>query len=362
MAESVWGNVPVVTTASAQTSPALTADPATSALHLVWVDDAPGNADIYYATSDGLPSSPVTGVTIIDDTSGASQVAPAVICLDDSNVFACWQDLRSSDSDLYLAELGAGAGNTNVLIGDDSTNSGQSEPALAIDGYGNPYIVWTDTRDAQTEIYYAATTFVSPTPLDSKIVIASEGATIGTDPAAIGEPDDVSIIVPAGACQGDVRITISEILNPHAMPAECLGSYDFGPSGIDFDQPVTVTIPYRFSGDGTSAKPYWYDSLTGVLSQIGITDIENLVIASDLNALRFKTTHFTPFYLVVSDSASPDAADGVSSSSSGGCSVSATASGSPKELLVPYGVIVLAMVALRHRDRRRRQSFRTTGG
>jgi len=363
LTDSVPANVPIVATVSTQNSPAVAADPSTSALHLVWVDHALGDADIYYVKLDGLPASPLTGTTIIDDTSGANQFAPAIVCLNDSNVFACWQDLRSSDTDLFMTELGSGAAKTNILIGDNSTNTGQSEPALGVDGYGQPYAVWTDSRDAQTEIYYAATTFISPNPLDSKQVVASEGATIGTDPAAIDEPDDVSIIVPPGACQCDVRITISEILNPQAMPAECLGSYDFGPSGIDFDQPVTVTIPYRFSSDGSSAKPYWYDSLTGALSQIGITDIENIVIASDLNALRFKTTHFTPFYLMADTSSSDDGgvAD-FSSDSPGGCSVSATGTGSPKELIVPYGMIAIVMVALRRRDRRRRQSFRTAGG
>ena len=357
--DSNWANVPIVTAGSAQTHPALAVDQSTSVLHLLWVDDAPGNQDIYYATSQGLPANPLAGSTIIDDTSGADQLAPAIICRDSLNVFACWQDLRHrSDADLFLTELGSGTAKTNVLIGDNSTNTGQDEPAMGIDGHGNPYVIWTDGRDAQTEIYYAATTFMNPTPLDSKLVVASEGATIGPDPATIDEPSDVSIVVPAGACQSDVRITISEILNPQAMPVECLGSYDFGPSGIDFDEPVTVTIPYRFSGDGNSAKPYWYDSLTGALSQQGITDIENIVVASDLNALQFKTTHFTPFYLMAAEVETVDGG----SSSSGGCSVSATGNGSPKELLVPYGLIAIVMVALRLWDRRRRHTFGTTRG
>jgi len=354
---SGWANVPVVTTNSAQTSPALTAEQNTSVLHLVWVDDAPGNSDIYYAASQGLPDSPLAGSTIIDDTSGADQLAPVIVCRDRLNVFAVWQDLRyHTDTDLFMTELGSGAAKTNILIGDNSTNADQSEPALGIDGYGNPYLVWTDNRTSQTNIYYAATTFINPEPLDAKRVIAAEGATVGPDPATIDEPADVSLIVPPGACQCDVRITISEILNPQAMPVECLGSYDFGPSGIDFDEPVTVTIPYRFSGNGSSAKPYWYDSLTGALSQQGITDIENIVVASDLNALRFKTTHFTPFYLMAAEVETSDGG----SSGGGGCSVSATGSGSPKELLVPYGIIAVVMMILRRWDKKKRQGFRTT--
>ena len=357
---SEWLNVPIVSASSAQTSPALAADPSTSALHLVWVDDALGHRDIYYASCDGLPANPIVGASIIDDTSGADQLEPAIACGDSLNVFACWQDLRhSTDTDLFLAEVGLGTAKTNILIGDNSSNTDQGEPALGIDSHGNPYAVWTDSRDTQTEIYYAATTFINPVPLDSKLVIASEGATIGPDPSTIDEPSDVSLIVPPGACQSDVRITIAEILNPQAMPVECLGSYDFGPSGIDFDEPVTVTIPYRFNGNGNSAKPYWYDSLTGALSTQGITDIQNIVVAADLNALQFKTTHFTPFYLMAAE---VETADSFDSESSGGCSVSPTGTGSPKELLVPYGLIAVVMVALRFWDRKKRRCFGTPRG
>ncbi|UCD49845.1 MAG: right-handed parallel beta-helix repeat-containing protein [Phycisphaerales bacterium] len=358
--DSGWLNVPIVSTSGAQTSPALAAEPSTSVLHLLWVDDAPGHRDIYYASCDGLPANPLVGTSIIDDTSGADQLGPAIACGGKLNVFACWQDLRhSTDTDLFLAEIGQGSAKTNILIGDNSTNTDQGEPAVGIDSHGNPYVIWTDSRSMETEIYYAATTFINPVPLDSKLVIASEGAMIGPDPSTIDEPSDVSLIVPPGACQSDVRITIAEILNPQAMPVECLGSYDFGPSGIGFDEPVTVTIPYRFNGDGNSATPYWYDSLTGALSTQGITDIQNIVVAADLNALQFKTTHFTPFYLMAAEVETADSSD---SESSGACSVSPTGTGSPKELLVPYGLIAVVMIALRRWDRGKRRCFRTTQG
>ncbi|MBN1509979.1 MAG: putative Ig domain-containing protein [Sedimentisphaerales bacterium] len=360
-----WANAPVVTGSGAQTSPALAADPSASALHLLWVDDRPGNRDIYYAWSDGLPTSSLSGSSIIDDSSAADQFAPTIACVDSLRVFACWEDLRHAnpsgeDSDLFMADLGPGAARTNVLIGDGGTNSSQSEPAMGIDGYGNPYVVWTDGRNAQSEVYYAATTFINPVPLDSKQVTAAVGATVGTDPAAIASKNDVSIIVPAGACQFDARVTISEILNPPVLPVECLGSYDFGPSGIDFDVPATVTIPYEFAGGVGSAKPYWYDSLTGALSQQGITEIENIVISSTLNALRFKTTHFTPFYLVAGDA---DAGGVIGDTSiGGGCSVSVTGSSSARDLLVPYGIIATVMLALRRSDRKKLKVLRHAQG
>jgi len=149
-------------------------------------------------------------------------------------------------------------------------------------------------------------------------------------------------------------MTISRVLNPQSVQVECLGSYDFGPSGIDFDLPVTVTVPYRYTNRGNAgrAKPYWYDSLTGVLSQQGITDIENIEISAGLRALRFKTTHFTPFYVVAGDEGT--AKNGIEAY--GGCSLSKAAHGSPTELVIPCAVVAVTMVILRRRDRRRQEA------
>ena len=67
-------------------------------LHLVWADNTNGDADIFYAaTTDGLPATALTGASIVDDTSNADQVAPAVAVSgtgDSLKVFACWQDAR----------------------------------------------------------------------------------------------------------------------------------------------------------------------------------------------------------------------------------------------------------------------------
>jgi len=347
-----WTEASFVAGAGDQSDPAVAAEPGTSTLHLLWVDSASGNNDILYASSDGLPGNPLAGVSIIDDTSGADQTAPSIACGGSQSVFACWRDARhvgtyGTDTDLYFADLSSGTANTNVLIADDATSANQSEPAVGVDIYDHPYVVWTDDRDSATEIYYAATTFIDPVPLDSKIVVASEGAVIGIDPSAIRAPEDVSIVVPPGACRTNVRIMISKILNPPISPVDCLGSYDFGPSGIDFDQPVTVTIPYRFSDGGGNARPYWYDSLTGALSQQGITEVENVVLSSNLNALRFKTTHFTPFYVVGGDT---DVGTTDSGGGGGGCSISATGSGSPGQLLVPYAIVAVVMAVIRRRD------------
>ncbi len=102
-----------------------------------------------------------------------------------------------------------------MFVGDNSTNSDQTEPAIGLDGDGQPYLVWTDSRNTNTDIYYAGSTFIEPDTLASADVSISAGATVGINPAI--SIDDVSVVVPAGAYPCDITISISKINNPLAF-------------------------------------------------------------------------------------------------------------------------------------------------
>ena len=352
-----WTNVPLVTKTGVQTAPALAGDPSGTKVYLLWVDQASGNSDIYYASFDGMPSTPLTGVAVADDTSGADQMAPALLCTPESKVFACWEDYRhvrqhAGDTDLFVSELTSGTPKTNVVVSDDETNAAQSEPAVGTDVYGNLYVIWTDARSGQGVIYYADTMFVNPSPVRSVLVDAAAGATVGTDPGTISSTEDVSIVVPANACEDSVRFTIARVINPKTSDATSLGSYDFGPSGMTFSEPVTITIPYRVAGDTSSVKPYWYDALTGGFSQQGITDIHDVAVSSTLHALQFKTTHFTPYYVLSGDAVTAVDTSSGGGGGGGGCSLSVGGHGSPTELIVPFLMVALTVVILKRRDLR----------
>ena len=353
-----WAEVPIVSNTANQSRPAIATEAAGSILHLLWVDGISGDRDIYYAASDGLPVSPLTGSSIIDDSSGTDQLAPAITATGSTGaglkVFACWQDERDSDTDLYFAEVSSSR-RTNVFVGDDGTNSSQSNPAIGINADGHPYLVWTDGRNANPEIYYAGSTYTESNALESSEVYISAGATVGTQPATASSADDVSIIVPAGAYSCDIKITISRVKNPPKFTLDRFSiPYDFGPSGINFDQPVTITIPYEVLASGNSPSAYWYNSLTGTHSQQGITDVESIVISPTLHAVRFKTTHFTQFFVGGSSSGGSSSVSGGGGGGGGGCSMSRNQQGSLPEFLLPYIVLSVVMVIIRYRDARNR--------
>ena len=357
-----WSNnIPIVTEEDGQSSPAIAAEADGSILHLVWVDDrtVDGDDDIFYdKTSGGL--TPLTGSSIIDplgpDEVGTDQISPVIITTgytgNDLKVFACWRDERNADADLYGVEIRSGD-DTNVFVGDDGTNSDQSEPAIGIDGDGQPYLVWTNER---TDIYYAGSTFMESVALASTDVTTSSAATVGTMWNAINSIDDVSAEMPQEAYICDVKITISKIKNPQKRNLELdrfSGTYEFGPSGMEFIEPVTITIPYEVNGsENVLYTAYWYNPLTNTLSQQGITDVETIVISSTLHAVRFKTTHFSAFIL----------GGGVAAAlggGGGGCSVSAGSEGNIVEFILPYIGLAVVMVILKMRDARYRKARST---
>lgn len=367
-----WTNVPIATGAGHQTAAVIATESAGTMLHFAWVDDAAGNRDIRYASSNGMPSSALAGSNIVDDTSGADQTAPTIATVgsvgNQLGVFVCWVDARNLnpngwDTDLYLVDVAAGQ-RTNVLVGDAGTGSDQTEPAVGVDLYGYPYVLWTDNRNAAKYVYYAGSTYMAPEPLAAAPITAATGGTVGT--ASPTSASHVSAVIPSGASPQDVTVEIAQVLNPQSMVGSNVLAYDFGPSGLEFSRPVTLTIPYPVASfSGGMPVPCWYVSQTGTLSQQGITNPRVIDISSALKALRFETTHFTPYYLLESfvddgddDGWSGDDGGGSSGGGGGGggCSLTPGESGSLAGFLLPYIALAAAMLALRRRDRRRQSA------
>jgi hypothetical protein len=111
---------------------------------------------------------------------------------------------------------------------------------------------------------------------------------------------------------------------------------------------------------------YWYNSrsFSSPLSRQGITNTETIVITSSLHALRFKTTHFTPYYVVLGTATKSVSDDGGSSGGGGGggggCSLSHCQDVSIIEYFLPYGALALFMLILKRRERRNRKDFNKT--
>ena len=152
-------------------------------------------------------------------------------------------------------------------------------------------------------------------PLVAKATINTAGGTIIV-PAICGTLVGTTMNIPAGALSEAVDITIQEIQNPDDYPATSGGGtttlFKIGPTGTQFNTPVTITLPHNSSlNHSMEPQVYYWD--TG-LGDWNTTGIYNIVLdeTSDPHTVTFDTDHFSVFAVSLGD---PPSCEGCSSSS-----------------------------------------------
>ncbi len=362
---SSWSTNPLVETNSNQLSPV--GATSNGDIHLLWVDDDNGSDDIFYG-KDGS-NLPIDDGTSIIDEPGTYQSFPSIAATE-AKVFACWQDSRNvsgnADTDIYYVENDGSGFGTNILVNDDIGTFAQTSPVIGTNIDGIPFIVWVDNREGNNDIYGAAITSTGDI-LVSKTVKAAiptvQIVQINESTDNIDDEDDVQIEIPGGSLPVDTEIKIAILHNPPDPPAGAFGVfYEFSPSGFEFLQPVTITIPHAAADcpDHAAYNVYFYDPSIlppgSPWSREGITNVEHLTILQDLSlppdvhVVRFNTTHFTAFGV---GGGAPVAAGG--GGGGGGCSVSTGGEGNIVEFLLPYIGFVIVLVILTVRDARVRK-------
>ena len=125
-----------------------------NSIHVVWCDERDGNPETYYkrSTDGGVSWRSDTRLTFNDSVSGAPAVATY-----GSMVHVVWGDRRDGNYKIYYKRSIDGGVNWggDFRLTKDSSNSGH--PGLAASG-SNVHVVWRDSRDGNTEIYYKHST------------------------------------------------------------------------------------------------------------------------------------------------------------------------------------------------------------
>jgi hypothetical protein len=355
--------VPLVNTTSNQSSPAGAVGISDEGIvHLLWVGNASGYAQIFYGNDVNEP--PIIGTNIIDEPNTV-QGAPA-IAVRETKVFACWQDARwvhyDDDADIYFTESGSGfTDRTNILVNDDYLGNKQTAPAMGIDKDGNPYVVWTDNRNKNNDIYYAGAREITSARIDTEIVVDANGVTT----VRAKTISNLQVTIPkedAGIDANDITIASIDPNSLPAMPEEYGGfgiPYEFGPAGLQFEYPVTVRIPftddpgysvynvYRYD---PSSSTYWSDE--GIYnpathSPSGITPPYVEVEVAHFSILQ-PGGYSTPS----GDGGGDEGDEGIS-----GCAMSPYRQGNVAEFLLPYVAYIIVLLSIswiQARGRRRK--------
>lgn len=127
---------------------------------IVWVDDINTDIDIYLQFYKGNGDPLASAAKRINTNSigdGSTQTDPAIISDPDDNSYIFWSDNRNTNYDIYGAKINSGKNfawtPNNKKMNTDSGTSDQYSPDVARDSSGYYYIVWTDERNGDKDIY-----------------------------------------------------------------------------------------------------------------------------------------------------------------------------------------------------------------
>lgn len=206
--------------------------------------DAAGTTDIMvYQSGGNIYHLPTGGAACKLSTGSGTSTRPSV-AFDGTTSFVTWQDTRDGNSEIYYAEA---AGCTNVSGDRRLTTQAASSvaPDIAVEKSGNHHwvVAWSDNRDGNSEIYMTSgdQPFVSA-PVEYRV---AEG-----DPAQFtvtaSDPDGEAITsLTAGGLPADATFTVA--------PDQSSGDFSWQTDATDLgDYPVVFTATNSLPGSATT--------------------------------------------------------------------------------------------------------------
>ena len=141
--------------------PAMNVDKRTGAVYVSWADSRNGNPDIYFTNSTDGGKTWGTNHRINDNTDSSQQYMVDLAVDSTGKVHAAWEDRRNGNWNIFYSNStdGGQTWNTNVRVSSEDTPGTLDRPGdyFALEAGPNDYIyvVWTDGRGPDYDIYYA---------------------------------------------------------------------------------------------------------------------------------------------------------------------------------------------------------------
>ena len=169
--------------------PAMNVDPKSGAIYVSWADSRNGDPDIYFANSTDGGKTWGTNHRTNDNTDNSQQYMVDLAVDGAGTVHAAWEDRRTGNWNIFYSNStdGGRTWSKNVRVTSAETPGSYDRPGdyFAIEAGPNNYIyvVWTDGRGDDFDIYYArspgfpvAAVTVATDP--SRLPVTIDGVTI----------------------------------------------------------------------------------------------------------------------------------------------------------------------------------------
>lgn len=276
-----------------------------------------------------------------DATTEQPQTAPRVAINADGLISVIWADMRSGDADIYFASSldGGAVFKTNMLANDDSGSAGQGAPCMFLgDSADDLCMAWTDQRNGTGDIYFSRSCKFDVTnevsadvAANTETVVRAEsgntalaGTEVSIPQAALDAPANISMI----------NVELPPSFTNGSQPARAV---EFGPSGIQFKQPVTIKVPYGQAdldmagvNDPSKLRLYYYN-----LKTLGWEAVDSSYVDRANGCVRAEVSHFSMYGIGATVTESQEGAavssGGGGGGGGGGCFIATAAYGSPDQ-------------------------------
>lgn len=125
-------------------------------IYIVWTDERNGDKDIYlakYASTSNF----LWEIKANNDGGVTSQYQADIAKDSGDNIYLSWTDERNGDKDIYMQKYNPSDGSSvwpnDKKINSIADTSNQYSPSMAINSTNNIYLVWTDDRNGDLDIY-----------------------------------------------------------------------------------------------------------------------------------------------------------------------------------------------------------------
>ncbi len=192
-----------------------------------------------------------------DDPGLTMQRAPSLAIGADGTIYAAWEDTRNGNSDIYFAKSIDGGLNfgLNVRVNNVITSE-QTAPSLAKDNLtGNIYIAWEDMSSGNLDIYFSRSTDGGLTFFNSIKVNNDGGTAIQSGPSVAVGPDGTMYVAWADYRGGDSDIYFAKSTN-NGLSFGSNNRVDSAPGGSDQQRPSVAAY-------ATNVYFTWHDVRTG---------------------------------------------------------------------------------------------------